>query len=234
MNLPFLAFYSALIVTVFLGMKHLLRRRELAEQAEQPAGDPYAIAYLRGGWLELIGVAAVSLVDRGLLAVTEGGLRSTGLAAGSSRIEQELLAFCERGRSFHEFFTARHFDGAVKEVEQELRQMRLMPDATLLAGRWKLFFAGAAVLLFVAATQIGLTISRGGSDVEPLAWLAIWGVVMLALFPINHRTARGDAFVNEMSRFSGALDVAMTAAVRGVTALPQERYGWTRQLSPPM
>ena len=70
----FLIFYT-LLGTLVLALMYLLRR--LSESGAVPRvdySDPYLIAYLRGGELETMRVAAVSLIDRGFLSTIEPAL----------------------------------------------------------------------------------------------------------------------------------------------------------------
>src|SRR6476661_6771597 len=63
----FLVFYAALGVCVAIALRNFRRRREEGRPVRIETSDPYLIAYLRGGKNEAVRVAAVSLVDRGLL-----------------------------------------------------------------------------------------------------------------------------------------------------------------------
>jgi uncharacterized protein (TIGR04222 family) len=63
----FLLFYACLGVFVAIALRSFRRRNEEGSAPRIDTSDPYLIAYLRGGKNEAARVAAVSLVDRGLL-----------------------------------------------------------------------------------------------------------------------------------------------------------------------
>src|SRR5688500_3770156 len=87
--LLFYTLFSGLVIALAAAVRRV--RESRATSIEPPrkvifdiegragATHPYMIACLRGGKNELVRVAAVSLVDRGLLESTEDGLVTTNL-----------------------------------------------------------------------------------------------------------------------------------------------------------
>src|SRR5215475_9704967 len=66
----FLVFYLGLSVLVIIGLVLARRALETSSAPKLDLSDPFLIAYLRGSEPELLRVATVSLIDRGLLVVT--------------------------------------------------------------------------------------------------------------------------------------------------------------------
>lgn len=245
----FLLFYLVLAVVTVVAIRILRRSRESDIPSRgSPLNDPYAIAFLRGGKNELIRVAAVSLVDRGLLSVQHDRLQTTTVGRGASArkpIEKEVLDYCASPREPRELF-APDFAAAVTPYEQDLSRMRLLPDDAIKDVRRTLFLAGMAVLLFFAVTKIGVALSRGRGNVIFL--IVLCGLALLALRGAAYprRTHHGDLFLREVENVFRSLklrapqiqaggattELAMLAAVWGVTALPRERFSWASQLFP--
>ena len=248
----FLLFYIVLSIAVFVAVRWLRNRRELMDGAGYrgtPMHDPYAIAFLRGGKHELLRVAVVSMVDRGLLSAKNDQLETTTVGRGTKPrrlIERELLDFCAIRREPKELFSGAAFDVAAGEIEHELAEMRMMPDEETTAARWKLFYRGAAVLLFFSVLKIVVALARGRGNIGFLIILSAIALIVLERVAVRGRTARGDAFLKEMENLFRSLklraaqlqpggatsEVAMLAAVFGVTALPRNQFAWSSQLFP--
>jgi uncharacterized protein (TIGR04222 family) len=247
----YLGFYFALAVVTIIAVWTLRRMRELGEAGYggSPLTDPYLIALLRGGKNELLRVAMVSLVDRGLMIVDRDAVQTTAVGRESpprKRLDRDLLGFCAARKEPADIFKSSGFDAAVYEYERELARMRLLPDDRQKASRKTLFMTGAAVLLFFAVTKIVIALLRGRTNVALLFVLCGFALVMLAAVVFQRRTAKGDAFMRELCNLFASLklrapqirsggataELAMLAAVWGVTALPRESFPWVRDLFP--
>jgi uncharacterized protein (TIGR04222 family) len=246
----FLAFYTVLAVATIFAVRIVRRLRESRAEGFHgtPLHDPYAIAFLRGGKNELVRVAAVSLVDRGLLTVNHDRLQTTTVGRGAAvrkPIEREVLDQCKSERQPHELFDPPYYEG-VSPIEQELEKMRLLPDGTIKAARRSIFLGGAAVLLFFAIAKIVIALSRGRTNVLFLVFLCIVALIALSASAFPRRTAKGDSFLREVENLFRSLklrapqiqsggattELAMLTAVWGVSALPREKFQWARQLFP--
>ncbi|HYC89049.1 MAG TPA: TIGR04222 domain-containing membrane protein [Thermoanaerobaculia bacterium] len=245
----FLVFFVVLAIVVLIVTRVLRRRREMEEQGYRgtPIHDPYAIAFLRGGKHELVRVGVVSLVDRGLLSVLGERVVTTEVGRSTRvrrRIEQELLTFCETPREATALFAPGVFDAVAGELEGELTGMGLLPDERTKAARWQLCRGAAAVLLFVSVTKIVVALSRGRTNIGLLILFTVAALLLLRPVVLLGRTARGDAFLEELKNLFRSLklragqlrpggatsEVAMLAAVWGVGALPAEGFGWRDHL----
>src|SRR5262245_37881781 len=71
----FLLFYFCYCIVVVIVMRVLQWRAESGDTPKIDLGDPYLLAYLRGGENEPLRVAVISLIDRGLLVMDFSTLR---------------------------------------------------------------------------------------------------------------------------------------------------------------
>jgi uncharacterized protein (TIGR04222 family) len=86
----FLVFYLVLGAWVLLGLYLARRWGQATDPPQVNLTDPYLIAFLRGGKNEVLRVATVSLIDRGLLEVSGTQVTSVrGQSAAELRIPIE-------------------------------------------------------------------------------------------------------------------------------------------------
>ena len=245
----FLLFYVALIALTLFAIKRLRTRQELRDvpYSDAPWNDPYRIAFLRGGKNELLRVAVVSLVDRGLLSVQNDKVQTTILGRETQarkRIEREILEYCRNTREPKELFSAHHFNGAEAEYESELVRMQLMPDDATKRRRRALALGASGVLLFFSLTKIIVALSRGRTNIAFLMVLTIVGLVLVVKATAPRLTARGEVLLENVRNLFASLKVrapqirpggastelVMLAAVFGLLELPRENFKWTQQL----
>jgi uncharacterized protein (TIGR04222 family) len=251
----FLVFYLALSAVTILVLRILRRRRELPDAsgiayfAAAPIHDPYLIAFLRGGKNELVRVAVVSLIDRGLLAVRDDAVQTTDVGRRTEarkNIEREILEVCTIARAPTDLFAPSRFGTAAGEYEGSLQRMELFPNDEQKSARRSLFVRALAVMLFVSATKILVALLRGRTNVGILVFLTIVAIALAAKAVFTLRTAKGDAFLNELQKMFVSLkvrapqiqpggataEVVLLTAVFGVSALPNNAFPWTKQLFP--
>jgi uncharacterized protein (TIGR04222 family) len=247
----FLLFYAGLLIVTLAVVGRLRQRGELedAPYSDTPWNDPYRIAFLRDGRNELLRVVVVSLVDRGLLAFENDRVQTTDVGRGAGarkRIEREVLDFFATPRKASDLFEKAHFKDATAEYDAELSRMRLLPDAELNARRRRLFYAGAAVLLFFSLVKMGVAIARGRTNLLFLIILTFIALVFLTKTTHPRLTQRGKVLLENVRNLFAALKVrapqirpggasseaVMLAAVFGLSALPGENFVWTRKLFP--
>ncbi len=247
----FLLFYLALIAVTMFVIKRVRTRQELRDvpYSDAPWNDPYRIAFLRGGKNELVRVAVVSLVDRGLLSVQNDKVQTTIIGRETQarkQIEREILAYCNTTREPKELFSTHHFTLAEMEYENELARMQLMPDDATKQRRRALFAGGAGVLLFFGLTKMIVALSRGRTNIILLIILTAVGLVLVMKATAPRLTARGELLLENVRNLFASLQVrapqirpggastelVMLAAVFGVTALPRENFAWSQQLFP--
>src|ERR1700730_1868033 len=93
---PFLAFYIVVAIVAVLAVKLAIDAAEGGAPPALPLGDPYQIAWLRGGTPEAARIAVLALTDRGLLTVHGDTLVNFAPAQSFVRepIERALLSRC--------------------------------------------------------------------------------------------------------------------------------------------
>ena len=145
----FLIFYVALCAVMIVGSLILRRKIESAPTPRIDLSDPLLIAYLRGGEGETMRVAAVSLVDRGLLTCSGTRLKSAAHAQSESvrrPIEKELLRKFADSDEAASMFDDSNLKSACKEYEQTLKNVGLLPDDYITRVRLVMFGLVALVL----------------------------------------------------------------------------------------
>jgi uncharacterized protein (TIGR04222 family) len=248
----FLLFYFVFSPVVIIAIVLLRRRAESGDAPRIDLGDPYLIAYLRGGADEALRVAVISLVDRGLL-VMEGHLirRADDVTSGMAKnqIEYEILKkFGDPGEESSVLDAAAVLrDGNLKSAlhpyHDKLERAGLMPDAATRSARLNRLLFGLAVLgvVGVVKIQIGLSLGR---PVGFLVVMMIAAMVIAAAVSFPRLTARGEATledvtnlyaglrtqVNSMSPGSATAELAMVAAVFGIGALAATPFAYADDL----
>ena len=244
----FLVFYIFCGGVALLGVAMLHNFAESRDAAKVNLSDPYLIAYLRGGRKEALRVATVSLIDRGLLKVS-GATISTILNAASrvrSPLEEKLLQLCQTPREASSVDSERRFDDIMSHYESELVQTGLLPTASLKTERAQRLVLVLAILWGVAIAKIFLALERGHTNIEFLIILAI--AFGIGAYKITHprQTGRGKALLADLGSLFSSLkgraasfhpgsnpnELALLAAVFGVSALPKDVFPHARTLYP--
>lgn len=245
----FLLFYVGLSVAVIIGIFILRRQSESVDSPRLDLSDPLLIAFLRGGHSEAMRVAAVSLIDRGLLLCVGTRLQTAAHArAGSVRrpIERALLEKFASSDEAASMFDDSRLKSTCDEYEQTLKKVRLLPDESITQIR-TLIFAFALVLLGgVGFLKVFIALQRGRTNVGFLIVLVIVAIVFAARLSFPRLTESGKAMLQDVKNlYSGLRDRAsflkpggasiepmMLAAVFGVGALAGQGFAYTKTLFP--
>lgn len=248
----FLLAYLIFGALVYYSVRELLIRMELRNPHAQLslADDPYRIAFLRGGALEAVKIAAIVLVDRGLLRA-EGPLLETAsadsLRFASHDIERDVLRLY-LGRQGHSKELAAQADmlPACRAYQDSLTQQELLVGPPLLRRRARITWPAHYLLLTVAAVKAVIAINRQhynllflallltifllmlrGLRTQPISWSAQRLLTDLRMLfgRLNQRASRLQAGSN-----SG--DMALLAAIFGLGALPLSVYAYVAELYP--
>lgn len=248
----FLAAYLVFALLVYYGVRELLIRRELRNPHAQLAlaDDPYRIAFLRGGALEAVKIAAIVLVDRGLLHADGPLLETTGadsLRYATGDIERDVLRLYlgRQGHSRELAVRAEAFPSC-NDYRQTLTDQELLVGPPLLRRRERITRVAHCLLLTVACAKAIIAISHRHYNLLFLAILTAvfllmlrglrtqatsWGAQRLladlrVLFGrLNMRSAR-------LAAGASTADMALLAAIFGVTALPLSVYAYVAELYP--
>jgi uncharacterized protein (TIGR04222 family) len=237
----FLIFYIFFGIAVTVVVALMRRRSEPAAAATVPLTDYLKIAYLRGGPDEALRVAALALLDRGLVQVVDDDrLQTTSarLPGGLQRTEERLLESCKAPMRASSIVDDTSLKITVRsECEGQLVRAGLLPDANVKADRQWLLLGAATVLGVVALVKILVALSRGRTNIEFLIILV--GVFGYAVYRVANpsRTLAGEAMLADLRQLFAALksrtvsfgapsgnnDLALLAAVFGIGSLPAGR-----------
>jgi uncharacterized protein (TIGR04222 family) len=242
----FLLFYFCFSLAVIVAIVLLRRRAESGGSPRIDIGDPYLIAYLRGGEDEALRVAVVSLVDRGMLVTGGHIIRRADHVTGDMAprpIERAVLGkFGLRG-DVASVLKGKNLKFVFRSYQDTLERAGLLPDGATRGARLKRLLLGLAALGIVGVIkiQIGLSLER------PVGFLVVMMIVAIgaaAAFSFPRLTARGKATleditnlysglrtqINSFSPGGGSAELAMFAAVFGVTALAATHFAYAEDL----
>lgn len=246
----FLLFYLIFAGVVIAGLAFWRRRAELSAGAPRlDLSDPYLIAYLRGGEAEVLRVATVSLIDRGLLVRNGRQLQRAENASPDSvrrPVEQALLKKYARGGEVSWMFEDDGLSTACQAYEATLRQARLLPDEYVNQARLVRLVVACFLLSGVGFTKVLIALDAGRTNVGFLIILTIAAIVVAAAISFPRLTESGKAMIEDVQRlYSGLRDRApllssggagiepmMLAAVFGVGALAGPAFSYAGDLFP--
>ena len=248
----FLLAYLIFGVLVYYLARELLIRQELRNPHAQLslADDPYRIAFLRGGALEAVKIAAIVLVDRGLLRA-DGPLLETAsadsLRFASHDIERDVLRLY-LGRQGHSKELAAQADmlPSCRAYQDTLTQQELLVGPPLLRRRERVTWPAHWLLLTVAAVKAVIAIGRQHYHLLFLALLLTVFLLMLRglrtqaiswsaqrlLTDLRMLFGRLNQRASRLQAGSSSADMALLAAIFGLGALPLSVYAYVAQLYP--
>jgi len=244
----FLLFYFCFSLVVILAIIILRRRAESGPAPKIDLGDPYLIAYLRGGEHEALRVAVISLVDRGMLAMDDQIIRRADHVASDMAkhsIEYEVLKKFGNPGEAHSIFKDDNLKSLLQTYRDKLERAGLMPDADVRRDRRMRLLLALMALGVVGVIKIVFGLSLG-KPVGFLVVMTIAAMVIAAFSSFKRLTARGKETlsdvtnlysglrtrVNSLSPGIASAELAMFAAVFGVAALAPTPFGYARTLFP--
>ena len=250
----FLVFYAAFGLAV-LALAHAFRPDRRASVTASPIDptDPYAIAFLRAGSNEALRVATLSLVDRGLLEVTDAADKKHEpelLAQRDARdkvrrpIEMAILDHFAQRQPADSVFDTTKTDIATDQYRNRLEFIGLLPTEADRQGRVTIKRLAWAALWLVAGARILQALINERSNVAFLVVLALFFTLAVSRVVDRPRTGAGDralaelkalfaglrARVDQLSPGGATNEMALVAAVFGVGTLPDERFPFVRKL----
>jgi len=244
----FLLLYFCFSLFVIIAIAILRRRAETGPAPKIDLGDPYLIAYLRGGEHEVLRVAVISLVDRGMLDMDDQIIRRADQVTDDMLkhpIEYEVLKkFGDPGEA-SAIFKDDNLKSLLQPYRDKLERAGLMPDAYVRRDRLMRLLLALMALGVVGVNKIVIGLSRG----KPVGFLVVMMIAAMAIVAFSsfpRLTARGKATladitnlysglrtrVNSFSPGSASAELAMFAAVFGVAALTATPFGYARTLFP--
>ena len=244
----FLLFYAVvgLLTLIVVWMAQKAREGGVAPRVDLP--DPYLIACLRGGAAEAARIAAVSLIDRGLIVAKNKYLaRATTRPGTLTALERAVFEVVPTtGVTMHDVVTARRVLAACEPYQRTLVHHGLIPDAAMRAARLRWRLAALALLIGLAGVKINVALGRGRTNIVFLIVLAIVFAVVAMVITARKRTVRGTAFLQDLRLLFNRLrqrvaslepgtatpDLTLAAAVFGLAVLPSSRFTYISTLFP--
>ena len=203
----FLLFYLVLAGAVLWAVMAAIRKAESGQVPALSQIDPYLVASLRGGSNEALRVVVMSLIDRKLLTVDGEKLAADKgtLLQVRRPIEREVLRkFTVPGPAL-EIFASDRAREAATALDQDLRQLRLLPNARDVTRRRLAGTLAVAVLWIVAAEKIALAIERGHHNIGFLIALALLAAIVVIAALARRRTTIGQRFMSDLRELFGGL-----------------------------
>ena len=236
----FLAFYLMFAAVVVAAFYFGRRYYESGPLPTIDLTDPLLFACLRGGPKEVVRVATLGLIDRGLLKTPDETVAAeTKPQVASTRIEREIL---------HHFRSATDLDSildrpaiervAAEDYEGQLIQLRLVPDAEMLRLRAWLLVTALISLIGVGTIELMVAKAAGHRNVGSLFILMVLGAIVIVKLRGGYRTVLGDSCFSSIRGMlrklrdrattikpgSGSRDLLWLTALFGAAALPTEAF----------
>lgn len=246
----FLVFYVVVGALTLLFVRSRIKQQE--SQWNVPKlnlTDPYEIALLRGGENEALRVAALSLIDRGLLEVSGETIKTKNNAAidnARRSIEKAILRKFSSAAEAHEMYKDDTLKAACIEYRTSLGQHRLLANDSVYEARRPMLWLGLLILGGLAGAKLFVALQRGRHNIIFLIILA--GGFLVYLFKVynKERTGLGDRVLTDLrTLFKGLKDrgssikpggetneAALLAAVFGVAALSAASFPYIEKLFP--
>jgi uncharacterized protein (TIGR04222 family) len=232
----FLLFYLIFAVLVITGSVFWRKRAELTQSPRIDLSDPYLIAYLRGGQREVLRVATVALIDRGLLVRTGKQLKRAEKASPDSvqrPVEKALLNKYARSGEMSWMFDDDGLGKACEPYGKTLRQARLLPDEWVNQRRLMRLVVTCFLLGGVGFAKVLIALAAGRTNVGFLIVLTIIAIGVAAWLSFPRLTESGKAMIEDaqslysgmrtraesLSAGSAGIEPLMLAAVFGVGAM---------------
>jgi uncharacterized protein (TIGR04222 family) len=245
----FLVFYLGLSALVIIALVLTRKYTESFRAPKLDLSDPYLIAYLRGSAPEALRVAAVSLIDRGLLVATGTQLKTAEKASPDAvrrPIEKELLHRFKRADEATVIFDDSRLRATCKPFEQTLKNAGLLPNEQIQNSRLTRLLIACVIVGGVGSIKLLVALARGRTNVWFLVILMVVTLVIAFKLSFPRLTESGKAMIADLQNlYSGLKDRAlllptggatiepmMLAAVFGVGALAGPSFAYTHSLFP--
>jgi|SRR5262245_13090243 len=246
----FLAFFVGFACVVLLALYLARRMTESGPLPKLDVKDPYLFACLNGGPADVIRLAAIGLVDRGLLRASGDSIQTAArvlFRAGMPDVERELLDHCA---------TRSKLDDVVRETrllnlvagsyERPLQGHGLVPDDAVKQRRLLLLAVALFALVFVGGAKLWIALAAGRSNVIILIILMVVAAIAAFKLANPYRTSLGSAYLAAVRRLfsrlreraatirpgGGSKDLLWLTALFGAGAVPVATFPFIRDFWP--
>jgi uncharacterized protein (TIGR04222 family) len=237
----FLLFYAGLGLCVLGALFFFRRYVEPSELPRTRLTDPYEIACLRGGVHAALRVAALRLIDAGLLKRSGDTLESQGEESFDHEIEELVW---QKFRSAGPAAQIFELGPAALSIQESLTAKGLLPTRPQRDMRKAAKALAIGILAAVSVARIVEALSHGRSNILFLLLLTAAFLALLLLYrprrtPAGDRTLRAlqalgmnlKARVSLLRAGQGSRDLVMAAALFGFSVLPGE-FAYAHEIFP--
>ena len=245
----FLLFYMIFAGVVIAGTVFWRKRAELIESPRIDLSDPYLIAYLRGGEKEVLRVATIALIDRGLLVSKGHQIKRADNASPNSvhkPIEKALLNKYARSGEASWIFEDDGLSKVCESYDKTLRQTRLLPDEWIKQRRLIRLAVASFLLAVVGFAKVLIALEAGRTNVGFLIALMAIAILIAAWLSFPRLTESGKAMLEDVKTLYGGMrnravaseaggasvEPLMLAAVFGLGALAGPSFAYADDLFP--
>lgn len=246
----FLVFY-ALFAIVVIAMLYVAR--SYYESGSPPSldlVDPLLFACLRGGPKEVVRVATLGLIDRGILQATGSTVTRSPKATPAlvrRPIEKEVLSYFNAPADIDSILQRPSvLRVAEEEYEDQLRRYQLIPDADILKMRFLFLIAALVAVIGVGGTKLMIAVGAGRSNIGFLIVMMAVAVFVAIKLRGPYRTAVGESYLASIcSMFTGlqeraasirpgngSRDLLWLTALFGAATLPASAFPFVQHLWP--
>jgi uncharacterized protein (TIGR04222 family) len=235
----FLLAYLVICLAAIIFLRLGFRLLEGGRPAGLPLGQPEQIAWLCGGPPRAVGVAVLSLVDRGALAIDGKWMRRCDPAGCDRRqaLEAAIFDLAERPLPIGQIGRQPSVRAVCDGFRQRLAGAGLTPGGGLWFGRILMIAVAISAVVAVAAAKALLALDRGRPNIDFLIVMATVAVCGL-LLQAGRRTRRADRALADLRKLGGdaarraaairpgqtTRETALLAAMFGLQALPEDGF----------
>jgi uncharacterized protein (TIGR04222 family) len=212
-------------------------------------GDPYLIAYLRGGSAEAVRLCIFSLIDRGLLKIELDLIKTTSnLEKGFARrdLEAHILLMCNLSCEASKIIDLVKSSAPCEKIKSDLISMGLFYGSVDKVKKRKYQVFGATLLLSTTIYKITLALQRGKSNVQFLIIISAAALFALAHFTSRERNGFGDENLKSLKNLFESLknrarellpnqrsnEATLVAAIYGLNILAPEKFSYLKKIFP--
>jgi uncharacterized protein (TIGR04222 family) len=246
----FLVFYIFFSAVVLCAAWYFRQQAESGPVPKMDLSDPYLIACLRGAETEVLRLAVLALVDRGLLIADKTWIERAAHATQKdthNAIEAAVLRAVVTRTPVASILNDVSLKEKCRPYLEKLEAGGLLPDESTKRQRRRIFLLASMALAGVGVIKIAIGLERD-RPILFLSILTIAAVIVLALRvgSFSRLTARGRQAIDDIQgiysglkdraynihRGSDTAEMLMLASVFDVTALPPTEYAFARTMFP--
>src|SRR5581483_1386403 len=173
----FLLLFATMVVIAYIAVGSVIAARERERwPVRRPIRDPYAIAFLRGGYIELMKVVALALTLRGLLKVGAAKVESTDPQAMERvevPIEKAVLKACATPVTPESILLSPAVKVSADTYKRELQDLKLLADDEVREVRLRPVLVTLMLLGGLALAKIAVALATGHRNIAFLIILLL-------------------------------------------------------------